>query len=125
MDRFESNGPRGELKYVAMRRYLASIEQSLAAATQWVVFEPNGEQLWSQVRSTISDFLLNEWQIGKLQGSKPEEAFFVRCDRTTMTQNDLDNGRLVIVIGVAPVKPAEFVIFQIGQWTESAERHKP
>jgi phage tail sheath protein FI len=81
------------------------------------VFEPNGEQLWANVRSTISDFLLNEWQQGALLGDRPEKAFFVRCDRSTMTQNDLDNGRLVCLIGVAPLRPAEFVIFRIGQWT--------
>jgi uncharacterized protein len=117
MDKFENIPRREELEYVALRRYLAFVEKSLAEGTQWVVFEPNGEQLWSRVRSTVSDFLRNEWSRGKLQGSKPEEAFFVRCDRSTMTQNDLDNGRLVMVIGVAPTKPAEFIIFQIGQWT--------
>jgi phage tail sheath protein FI len=85
------------------------------------VFEHNNEQLWARVRSSVSDFLMNEWQSGKLQGAKPEEAFFVRCDRTTMTQSDLDNGRLVVVIGVAPVKPAEFVTFQIGQWLGSGD----
>ena len=71
--------------------------------------------------STIEDFLLDDWRDGALLGDKPEEAFFVRCDRTTMTQNDLDNGRLICLIGVAPVKPAEFVIFRIGQWTADAK----
>jgi phage tail sheath protein FI len=72
------------------------------------------------VRQTITDFLFNEWKNGALLGSKPEEAFFVRCDRSTMTQNDLDNGRLVCLIGVAAIKPAEFVIFRIGQKTADA-----
>ena len=68
----------------------------------------------------MEDFLLNEWQNGALLGDKPEKAFFVRCDRSTMTQNDLDNGRLVCLIGVAIIKPAEFVIFSIGQKTADA-----
>ncbi|HNH46247.1 MAG TPA: phage tail sheath C-terminal domain-containing protein, partial [Myxococcota bacterium] len=74
------------------------------------------------IRGAVSDFLYNEWRNGALLGSKPEEAFFVRCDRTTMTQNDLDNGRLVCLVGVAVVKPAEFVIFRIGQMTADARQ---
>jgi uncharacterized protein len=81
------------------------------------VFEPNGPLLWANIRQTIEDFLYNEFVSGALLGDKPEKAYFVRCDRTTMTQNDLDNGRLVCLIGLCPVKPAEFVIFRIGQWT--------
>ena len=88
--------------------------------TQWAVFEPNGERLWANVRQTISDYLYNEWRGGALLGSTTEEAYFVRCDRTTMTQNDLDNGRLICLIGVAIIKPAEFVIFRIGQKTADA-----
>jgi phage tail sheath protein FI len=106
-----------EWKYVNLRRYFAYLEQSIDRGTQWVVFEPNGETLWAAVRRVIEDFLLNEWQAGALLGAKAEQAFFVKCDRSTMTQNDLDNGRLVCVIGVAPLEPAEFVIFRIGQWT--------
>lgn len=106
-----------EWKYVNLRRYFAYLEHSIDKGTQWAVFEPNGEALWSNVRRTIEDFLLNEWQSGALLGEKPEKAYFVRCDRSTMTQNDLDNGRLVVLIGVAPLRPAEFVIFRIGQWT--------
>lgn len=106
-----------EWKYVNVRRYFIYLERSIDRSTQWAVFEPNGEQLWANVRRTIEDFLLNEWQNGALLGDKPEKAFFVKCDRSTMTQNDLDNGRLVCLIGVAPLKPAEFVIFRIGQWT--------
>jgi phage tail sheath protein FI len=110
-----------EWKYVNLRRYFAYIERSIDRGTQWAVFEPNGEQLWANVRSTIYDFLLNEWQKGALLGEKPEKAFFVRCDRSTMTQNDLDNGRLVCLVGIAPLKPAEFVIFKIGQWTADSK----
>jgi len=106
-----------EWKYVNLRRYFAYLEHSIDKGTQWAVFEPNGEALWANVRRTIEDFLLNEWQMGALLGDKPEKAYFVRCDRSTMTQNDLDNGRLVCLIGIAPLRPAEFVIFRIGQWT--------
>jgi len=81
------------------------------------VFEPNGEALWANVRQTISAFLFNEWRNGALMGTKPDEAFFVKCDRSTMTQSDIDNGRLIILIGIAPLRPAEFVIFRIQQWT--------
>jgi phage tail sheath protein FI len=106
-----------EWKYVNLRRYFAYLERSIDRGTQWAVFEPNGEQLWGNVRRTIEDFLLNEWQSGALLGDKPEKSFFVRCDRSVMTQNDLDNGRLICLIGVAPLRPAEYVIFRIGQWT--------
>jgi hypothetical protein len=106
-----------EWKYVNLRRYFAYLERSIDRGTQWAVFEPNGERLWANVRRTVEDFLLNEWQMGALLGDKPDKACFVRCDRSTMTQNDIDNGRLVCLIGVAAIKPAEFVIFRIGQWT--------
>jgi hypothetical protein len=106
-----------EWKYVNLRRYFAYLEHSIDKGTQFAVFEPNGPALWANVRRTIEDFLLNEWQQGALLGDKPETSYFVRCDRSTMTQNDLDNGRLVCLIGVAPLRPAEFVIFRIGQWT--------
>ncbi len=106
-----------EWKYVAIRRYFAYLEHSIDNGTQWVVFEPNGDDLWENVRQIVSDFLFNEWSSGALMGSKPDEAYFVKCDRSTMTQHDIDNGRLIILIGVAPLHPAEFVIFRIGQWT--------
>jgi phage tail sheath protein FI len=109
--------PDPEWKYVNLRRYFAYLEHSIDRGTQWAVFEPNGDRLWANVRRTIEDFLLNEWQMGALLGDKPEKAYFVKCDRTTMTQNDIDNGRLVCLIGVAALTPAEFVIFRIGQWT--------
>ncbi|MCI0394371.1 MAG: phage tail sheath subtilisin-like domain-containing protein [Chloroflexi bacterium] len=106
-----------EWKYVNLRRYFAYLERSIELGTQWVVFENNDHRLWANVRRTVEDFLFNEWKSGRLFGEKPEEAYFVRCDRSTMTQNDLDNGRLICLVGVAPVRPAEFVIFRIGQWT--------
>ena len=106
-----------EWKYVNLRRYFAYVERSIDKGTQWAVFEPNGEPLWAKVSSTIKDFLFNEFQGGALLGAKPEQAFFVKCDRSTMTQNDLDNGRLICLVGLAALRPAEFVIFRIGQWT--------
>jgi phage tail sheath protein FI len=109
-----------EWKYVSDRRYFNYLEASIDRGTQWAVFEPNGERLWANVRQTIADFLYNEWRSGALLGTTVEEAYFVRCDRSTMTQNDLDNGRLICLIGVAIVKPAEFVIFRIGQKTADA-----
>jgi uncharacterized protein len=109
-----------EWKYVNIRRYFAYLERTIDRGTQWVVFEPNSPQLWDNVRRTVEDFLFNEWKMGALLGDKPEQAYFVRCDRSTMTQNDLDNGRLICLIGVAVVKPAEFVIFRIGQWTATS-----
>ena len=105
----------GEWKYFNVRRYFAYLEHSIDKGTQVFVFESNGDRLWENVRRTVEDFLLNEWKSGRLFGLKPDEAFFVRCDRTTMTQNDIDNGRLICLVGVAPLRPAEFVIFRIGQ----------
>jgi phage tail sheath protein FI len=104
-------------KYVPVRRLFIYVEQSIYQGTQFVVFEPNDEPLWARVRQTITNFLTTVWRNGALQGSKPDEAFFVKCDHTTMTQDDIDNGRLICEIGIAPVKPAEFVIFRIQQKT--------
>jgi phage tail sheath protein FI len=109
-----------EWKYVNVRRYFNYVEASIDRGTQWVVFEPNGERLWARLRTTVSDFLYNEWRNGALLGTTPKEAFFVRCDRSTMTQADLDNGRLICEVGIAVIKPAEFVIFRIGQKTADA-----
>jgi len=111
-----------EWKYVNLRRYFAYLEHSIDLGTQWVVFENNSEPLWANVRRTVEDFLFSEWKSNHLMGDKPEQAYFVRCDRSTMTQNDIDGGRLICLIGVAPVRPAEFVIFRIGQWTANAQR---
>lgn len=105
-----------EWKYVNVRRYFLYLERSIEKSTQWAVFEPNGERLWENVRNTVDAFLFNEWRNGRLLGSE-KTAWFVRCDRSTMTQNDLDNGRLVCEVGVAALKPAEFVVFRIGQKT--------
>jgi uncharacterized protein len=104
-------------KYINVRRLFIYVEKSIQQGTQWVVFEPNDTPTWNRVIRSVSDFLTGLWMQDMLQGATKEQAFFVRCDRTTMTQADIDNGRLIAVIGIAPVKPAEFVIFQIGQWT--------
>jgi hypothetical protein len=109
-----------EFRYVSDRRYFNYLEASIFRGSQWAVFEPNGPRLWANVREMIVNFLYAEWRTGALLGATPEEAFFVRCDRSTMTQQDLDSGRLVCEIGVALVKPAEFVIFRIGQKTADA-----
>ena len=109
-----------EWKYVNVRRFFLYLERSIEKSTQWAVFEPNGQALWANIRSTVEDFLFNEWRNGRLLGATPKEGYFVRCDRSTMTQNDLDNGRLVCLVGVAPLRPAEFVIFRIGQKTADA-----
>ena len=109
-------------KYVNVRRLFIFIEETIKANTSWAVFEPNDETLWVRVKRTISVFLNGLWRSGSLAGSSPEEAFFVNIGRDTMSQDDIDNGRLICVIGVAPVKPAEFVIFRISQKTsESAD----
>lgn len=110
-----------EWKYMNVRRFFAYLERSLEMGTQFAVFENNGLTLWANVRSTIQDFLFNEWKSDHLAGATPDEAFFVRCDRTTMTQNDIDNGRMICLIGVAPLRPAEFVIFRIGQKTVGSD----
>ncbi|MCM1157430.1 MAG: phage tail sheath subtilisin-like domain-containing protein [Bacteroidales bacterium] len=102
-------------KYINVRRLFIFIEESIKANTNWVVFEPNDETLWVRVKRTIEVFLTGLWRNGSLAGASTDEAFFVNVDRTTMSQDDIDNGRLICVIGVAPVKPAEFVIFRITQ----------
>ncbi len=104
-------------KYVNVRRLFIFVEESIDEGTQWVVFEPNAEPLWARVRASVTNFLTTVWRSGALEGTTAEQAFFVVCDRTTMTQDDIDNGRLICLVGIAPVKPAEFVIFRIQQKT--------
>lgn len=100
-------------RYVPVRRLFLMIEESIDEATQWVVFEPNDEPLWARVRQSVTRFLLMQWRLGALQGATAAEAFFVACDRSTMSQAEIDAGQLICEIGIAPVKPAEFVIFRI------------
>jgi len=108
-------------KYVNVRRLFLFIEESIDEGTQWVVFEPNDEKLWAKVRQTVEEFLTRVWRDGALMGTVRDDAFFVRCDRTTMTQDDINNGRLIVLVGVAPVKPAEFVIFRIAQVAKGSD----
>ena len=109
-----------EWRYVNVRRLFLFVEESIDEGTQWVVFEPNYEPTWARVARSITNFLIRVWRDGALAGVTQDEAFFVKCDRTTMTQDDIDNGRLICYIGIAPVKPAEFVIFRISQKTLEA-----
>lgn len=111
----------GSWKYINVRRLFIFIEETIKANTNWAVFEPNDEVLWVRVQRTIEVFLTNLWRGGSLAGTSPEEAFFVNIGRVTMSQDDIDNGRLICVIGVAPVKPAEFIIFRITQKTGDAQ----
>ena len=106
-----------EWKYINVRRLFIFLEASLDQGTQWAVFEPNDQTLWNRLIQSVSAFLTTIWREGGLMGSKPEEAYFVKCGRDTMSQDDIDNGRLIMLIGVAPVFPAEFVIIRIGQWS--------
>ncbi len=108
-------------RYINVRRLFIYIEESIKASTNWVVFEPNDQFLWIRVKRTIDMFLGDVWRSGALVGSSEAEAFFVDIGPNTMTQNDIDSGRLICVIGVAPVKPAEFVIFRITQKTNGAQ----
>ena len=107
-------------KYVSVRRLFIFIEASIFRGTQWVVFEPNNDRLWGRVKQTITEFLRTQWRLGALFGATEEEAFFVHVDRSTMTDDDINNGRLIVVVGIAPTRPAEFVIFRIAQLTSSA-----
>jgi phage tail sheath protein FI len=101
-----------EWKYVSVRRLFLFVEDSIDHGTRWAVFEPNDERLWRSIRTSIEDFLFGLYQSGALVGRTPQDAYFVRCDRMTMTQDDIDNGRLVCLVGIAPVRPAEFVEFR-------------
>ena len=107
-------GNDNEWKYVPIRRFFTLVEQSIYRGTQWVVLEPNDATTWAMARSSIENYLLDKWKQGALLGAKAEEAFYVRCGLgTTMTAQDIADGRLVVEIGMAPVRPAEFVILRI------------
>ena len=104
-----------EWKYLPVRRTALFLEESLYRGTQWVVFEPNDEPLWSQIRLSVGAFMQDLFRKGAFAGTTPREAYFVRCDRTTTTQADVDRGVVNILVGFAPLKPAEFVVIQIQQ----------
>ncbi|MGI5531986.1 phage tail sheath family protein [Streptomyces syringium] len=102
-------------RYLNVRRLFNYLEESILAGTQWVVFEPNDDALWARVRRTVSAFLVNEWRKGALFGLTPDEAFYVKCDRETNPPESIDAGQVICEVGVAPVKPAEFVVFRLAQ----------
>lgn len=104
-----------EYKYVPVRRLALYIEESLYRGTQWVVFEPNDEPLWAQIRLNVGAFMNNLFRQGAFQGTSPRDAYFVKCDKETTTQNDINLGVVNILVGFAPLKPAEFVVIQIQQ----------
>ncbi|WP_255948542.1 phage tail sheath subtilisin-like domain-containing protein [Streptomyces odontomachi] len=104
-------------RYVNVRRYFNYLEESILTGTQWVVFEPNDHALWARIRRNISAFLVSEWRSGALFGATPEEAYYVKCDEETNPAESVDVGRVVCEIGIAPVKPAEFVIFRLAQFS--------
>jgi phage tail sheath protein FI len=110
-----------EWRYVPVRRAFLFIEESISRGLQWVVFEPNGEPLWISVRLEVEAFLHGLFRDGVLAGTKPDHAYFVKCDGTTMTEDDIASGRLICLVGVALARPSEFVVFRIGQWTADAE----
>lgn len=107
------NALASEWKYVPVRRLALHIEQSVLRGTQWVVFEPNDAPLWARLRASVTHFLTTIWRQGGLMGQKPEEAFFVRCDGSTTTAADIAAHRLHLHIGIAPLKPAEFVLLRL------------
>jgi phage tail sheath protein FI len=104
-------------RYLNVRRLFNYLEESIFNGTQWVVFEPNDNALWAKMRRTISSFLVNEWRKGALFGLTPQEAFYVKCDDETNPAEGIDAGQVMCEIGVAPVKPAEFVIFRLSQFS--------
>jgi phage tail sheath protein FI len=110
-----------EWRYVPVRRLFSMIEQSIVRSTRWVVFEPNDLSLWKSIRRDVTAFLMLLWRQGALMGATPGEAFFVKCDAETNPPEVVDAGQVVILVGIAPVKPAEFVIFRIGQGVGGAE----
>jgi phage tail sheath protein FI len=107
-------------RYLNIRRYFNYLEESILIGTQWVVFEPNDHALWARIRRNVSAFLVNEWRGGALFGQRPEEAYYVKCDEETNPPESVDLGRVICEIGIAPVKPAEFVIFRLAQFSSGS-----
>ena len=110
-----------EWRYINVRRLMSYIEKSVELGTQWAVFEPNDEDLWARVTRSISNFLTNLWRQGALMGTRTSQAFYVKCDGELNTPDSMILGRLYVEIGVAPVRPAEFIIFRFSQWTSQDE----
>ena len=110
-----------EWRYINVRRLMSYIEKAIETGTQWVVFEPNDEDLWQRVKRVVSNFLTELWRQGALMGSNPDQAFYVKCDGELNTPDTMILGRLYIEVGVCPVRPAEFVIFRVSQWSGQDE----
>jgi phage tail sheath protein FI len=109
----QTTSPDPDYQFIAVRRLMIFLEQSISRGTQWAVFEPNGPALWVAVSSSVQNFLARVWRSGGLKGATQQDAFFVRCDSSTMTRNEIKNGRLILIVGVAPLQPAEFVLLKI------------
>jgi phage tail sheath protein FI len=107
-------------RYLNVRRLFNFLEASILGGTQWVVFEPNDLDLWQRIRRTINAFLLGQWRDGALFGATPGEAFYCKCDSETNPPDVVDAGQVIVEIGVAPVKPAEFVVFRLAQFSGGA-----
>jgi phage tail sheath protein FI len=103
-----------------VRRLFIFIEETIRRGTQWVVFEPNDSDLWARVRRTVAAFLHGLWMQGALVGATPEQAFYILCDESNNPESSVSEGKLVVDVGLAPVKPAEFVVFRISQWQGGA-----
>ena len=103
-------------RYVSVRRLFNMIETTIENSTQWTVFEPNDPRLWGKIRRDVGSFLTTQWNAGALYGGSPSQAFYVKCDEQTNPPESRELGRVVVEVGIAPVKPAEFVIFRISQW---------
>jgi phage tail sheath protein FI len=116
--RTRAGAGEAEWKYVNLRRLALFLEESIRRGLEWAVFEPNDETLWTRVRGQVDDFLYGVFAQGAFPANLPQDAYFVRCGPDTMAQDDIDNGRLIILVGIAPIRPAEFVIFRIGQWRD-------
>jgi len=118
-----------EWRYVPVRRLFLFLQRSISEGTRWAVFEPNDEPLWAKLRLSVGNLMMDLWRDGAFQGAKPEEAFFVKCDNETNTVADINAGRCNILVGFAPLKPAEFIIIriekQVGQAKIVAPRIKP
>ncbi len=111
----------GEFRYLNVRRLFAMVEESIAASMRWVVFEPNDQTLWKSIRRDVTAFLTRLWRDGALMGATPSQAFFVKCDAETNPADSIDAGIVVTIIGMAPVKPAEFIVFRISQYAGGTE----
>jgi phage tail sheath protein FI len=106
-------------RYINVRRLFNYLEESILLGTQWVVFEPNDQRLWGTIRRDVSAFLREEWRRGALFGASAAEAFYVKCDEETNPSAAIDAGQVVCEIGICPVKPAEFVVFRLAQFSDS------